>query len=96
MCSAKQGYDRLITLDESHSACIDRCHPIDLELMLLVRLPRAMHLPPSDRPMQRLDEHHGIVMNWTRCSFEQSCLKCPSELIICRIIEGTDPQKIWE
>jgi hypothetical protein len=65
----------LIALNEGHSAGIDRWHPIDLELMLLVRLPSAMHLLPLARPMQGLDEHHGIVMNWTRWRFEQSYLK---------------------
>jgi hypothetical protein len=59
---------RLIALIEGHSACIDRCRP---------RAHASRSLAQGDAcsigsPMQRLDEHHGIVMDWMRCSFEQA------------------------
>ena len=54
--------------DGGHSAGIDRCYTIDLKLMLLIRLLRRCFC--CRWPTQRLDEHHGIVMDWARCGLE--------------------------
>jgi hypothetical protein len=42
-------------------------------------------------PTQRLEEHHGIVMDWARCNLEQSDLKVPDELVIAALIAGNRP-----
>jgi hypothetical protein len=36
-----------------------------------------MLLLPLARPIQRLDEHHGIVMDWARCGLAQRYFKKP-------------------
>jgi len=42
-------------------------------------------------PPQRLEEHHGIVMDWARRNLEQSDLKDPGELVIAALIAGNGP-----
>jgi len=47
-------------------------------------------------PPQRLEEHHGIVMDWARRNLEQSDLKDPGELVIAALIAANGPRKSWE
>jgi hypothetical protein len=65
--------------NKGHSAGVDRCYTIDLKLMLLVRLLRAMLLLPLAPPTQRLSEHHGTVMDWARCGLSDRHVKSPCD-----------------
>jgi len=47
-------------------------------------------------PAQRLEQHHGIVMDWARCNLEQSDLKDQGELVIAALIAGKRPRVSWE
>jgi hypothetical protein len=45
----------------------------------------------------RLDEHHhGVVMDWASWPGAKVIRSGRSELIICRLIEGTVREEIWE
>ncbi len=68
----------------------------DLKFLRLPRLPRPTLLLPLAPPVQRLEEPHGIVMDWTRCNLEQSDLKDPVELVIAALIAGNGSGKSRE
>jgi len=47
-------------------------------------------------PPQRLEEHHGIVMDLARRNLEQSDLRDPGELVIAALIAANGPRKSGE
>jgi hypothetical protein len=80
--------ERLIALIEGHSACIDRCRP-------RAHAPRSLAQGDAWLAMQRPDEHHGIVMNWT-AAVSNKLSEVGLSWSIAVIIEGMAPQKLWE
>lgn len=84
---------RLTGLNQAHSAANDYCRTIDFELMLLVRWPKAMHVPAVTRRLPRRDEHHAIVMDWTAAVRSKAIRPRCGRL---QALAGTDPGKSGE